>query len=141
MPINEDALDDLSDIVGPELAGLVHCSPSPPSLIQPVKTVFSTSQSSSVNNPTSTMALTPPSSSSPDMPPDISDLKSSDLLQTLSAVIDIDKMFADFQADQQQQINDHQQVRQTHIKKGGLRLAMLLLNKKTLEKFFKRKVW
>ena len=41
-----------------------------------------------------------------DMPSDISDLKSSDLIQTLSAVIDIDKMFVDFQSEQpnQQQV-------------------------------------
>ena len=42
------------------------------------------------------------SSSSSFMSPDISDLRSSDLLTNLSGIIDIDKMFADFQADQHQ---------------------------------------
>ena len=36
------------------------------------------------------------------MSPDISDLRSSDLLTNLSGIIDIDKMFADFQNDQHQ---------------------------------------
>ena len=85
MPMtDEDSLDDLSDIVGPELAGLV----STP-VMQPVKTTV-TSQATFTS----------------DMPPDISDLRSSDLLQTLSGVIDIDKVFADIQAEQTQQQHD-----------------------------------
>jgi hypothetical protein len=78
---DEDSLDDLSDIVGPELAGLVSAP-----VMQPVKTTV-TSQATFTS----------------DMPPDISDLRSSDLLQTLSGVIDIDKVFADIQAEQQHQ--------------------------------------
>jgi hypothetical protein len=86
MPMtDEDSLDDLSDIVGPELAGLVNAP-----VMQPVKTTV-TSQASFTS----------------DMPPDISDLRSSDLLQTLSGVIDIDKVFADIQAEQHQQQRQH----------------------------------
>ena len=36
------------------------------------------------------------------MPADISDLRSSDLLQTLPGMIDIDRIFADFQANGEQ---------------------------------------
>ena len=128
--MTEESLDDLSDIVGPELADLVNCTnvvnppkPSPPSL---VKALFNGNQHnggnsilgnglscnsmpnlSSVNLPNhspdsgnSTSSST--SSSSSFMSPDISDLRSSDLLTNLSGIIDIDKMFADFQADQHQ---------------------------------------
>ena len=83
MPMtDEDSLDDLSDIVGPELAGLVNA----PVTMQPVKS-----------------SVTSQASFTSDMPADISDLRSSDLLQTLSGVIDIDKVFADIQAEQQNQ--------------------------------------
>ena len=129
-------MDDLSDIVGPELADLVNCTnvvnppkPSPPSL---VKTLFTSSNASSQNNQqhvlgssilgnglscnslpnlsSVTLSHHSPdsgnstsssaSSSSSFMSPDISDLRSTDLLTNLSGIIDIDKMFADFQADQ-----------------------------------------
>ena len=83
---DEDSLDDLSDIVGPELAGLVNA----PVAMQPVKT-----------------SVTSQASFTSDMPADISDLRSSDLLQTLSGVIDIDKVFADIQAEQQHQQQQH----------------------------------
>ena len=87
MPMtDEDSLDDLSDIVGPELAGLVNA----PVTMQPVKT-----------------SVTSQASFTSDMPPDISDLRSSDLLQTLSGVIDIDKVFADIQAEQHHQQQQH----------------------------------
>ena len=87
MPMtDEDSLDDLSDIVGPELAGLVNA----PVTMQPVKT-----------------SVTSQASFTSDMPADISDLRSSDLLQTLSGVIDIDKVFADIQAEQQHQQQQH----------------------------------
>ena len=70
-------LNHLTDLVGPELAGMV----SNPSVAQPVKHV-----------PTSVANST--SNSASDMPPDISDLRSQDLLSTLSGVgVDIDRMF------------------------------------------------
>ena len=141
LPLTEESLDDLSDIVGPELADLVNCTsvvnpprPSPPSL---VKALFTTSAATSHPNqenggtgmsssilgnglscngmpnlssvslpnhsPDSGNSTSSSSSSSSSfMSPDISDLRSSDLLSNLSGIIDIDKMFADFQADQHQ---------------------------------------
>jgi hypothetical protein len=70
-------LNHLTDLVGPELAGMV----SNPSVAQPVKHV-----------PTSVANST--SNSASDMPADISDLRSQDLLSTLSGVgVDIDRMF------------------------------------------------
>ena len=138
LPLTEESLDDLSDIVGPELADLVNCTnvvnppkPSPPSL---VKALFSStnnaaqnhhlqtggnpilSQGLSCNSMPNLSSVTVPnhspdsghstssstSSSSSFMSPDISDLRSSDLLTNLSGIIDIDKMFADFQNDQHQ---------------------------------------
>ena len=127
-------MDDLSDIVGHELADLVNCTnvvnppkPSPPSL---VKALFNGSSQNnhqngggsilgnglSCNSMPNLSSVTLPnhspdsgnstssstSSSSSFMSPDISDLRSSDLLTNLSGIIDIDKMFADFQADQHQ---------------------------------------
>ena len=134
MPLTEESLDDLSDIVGPELADLVNCTnvvnppkPSPPSLVKalftstnnaaqnhhhqnggnPILSCNSMPNLSSVTLPNhspdsghSTSSST--SSSSSFMSPNISDLRSSDLLTNLSGIIDIDKMFADFQADQHQ---------------------------------------
>ena len=127
-------MDDLSDIVGPELADLVNCTSvnpprqSPPSSL--VKAIFATGSGASQTNqqnggsnmPASIIGngiscngmqnlssanhspdsgnSTSSSSSSTFMSPDISDLRSSDLLTNLSGIIDIDKMFADFQADQ-----------------------------------------
>ena len=85
----EESLEDLNnldDFVGTELAGMV----SNPSIAQPVKNV-----------PTS-VTTSATSSNASDMPSDISDLRSSDLLQSLSGV-DIDRMFADFQAEANQQ--------------------------------------
>ena len=138
LPLTEESLDDLSDIVGPELADLVNCTsvvnppkPSPPSL---VKALFTSSAAAShphqhngmsasvigngltCNSMPNLSSVTLPnhspdsgnstssssSSSSSFMSPDISDLRSSDLLTNLSGIIDIDKMFADFQADQHQ---------------------------------------
>ena len=138
MPLTEESLDDLSDIVGPELADLVNCTnvvnpprPSPPSL---VKALFSNgnmaAQQTQQNGGNSIMgngmscnsmpnlssvalgnhspdsghstSSSSSSTSSSFMSPDISDLRSSDLLSNLSGIIDIDKMFADFQADQHQ---------------------------------------
>ena len=138
LPLTEESLDDLSDIVGPELADLVNCTnvvnppkPSPPSL---VKSLFSSTNNAaqnhqqqnggnpilgnglSCNSMPNLSSVTLPnhspdsghstssstSSSSSFMSPDISDLRSSDLLTNLSGIIDIDKMFADFQADQHQ---------------------------------------
>ena len=90
---DEDSLDDLSDIVVPELAGLVSGAP----VMQPIKA-----------------SVTSQANFTSDMPPDISDLRSSDLLQTLSGVIDIDKVFADIQAEQ----NHHQQ--QQDVSKGRI---------------------
>ena len=128
LPLTEESLDDLSDIVGPELADLVNCTnvvnppkPSPPSL---VKALFNGNQQNgngllgnglSCNSMPNLSSVTLPNhspdsgnssssstSSSSFMSPDISDLRSSDLLTNLSGIIDIDKMFADFQADQHQ---------------------------------------
>jgi hypothetical protein len=71
-------LNHLTDLVGPELASNLLSNPS---IAQPVKHV-----------PTSVANST--SSSTSDMPPDISDLRSQDLLSTLSGVgVDIDRMF------------------------------------------------
>ena len=73
---SEESLTDLTDLVGPDIAamGMV----SNPAVAQPVKQITTS------NNSTSNSAS--------DMPSDISDLRSSDLLQNLSGV-DIDKMF------------------------------------------------
>ena len=125
MPLTEESLDDLSDIVGPELADLVNCTSvnpprqSPPSSL--VKAIFTNGSGASqvnqqnggsmIGNGVSCNGTLPnhspdsgnstsSSSSSTFMSPDISDLRSSDLLTNLSGIIDIDKMFADFQADQ-----------------------------------------
>eukprot|EP00095_Tigriopus_kingsejongensis_P005008 maker-scaffold139_size317827-snap-gene-0.21 protein:Tk05008 transcript:maker-scaffold139_size317827-snap-gene-0.21-mRNA-1 annotation:"---NA---" len=76
MPMSEDSLEDLSELVGPELANLVHGS------VQPVKVSTSSANSTPLT----------------DMPADISDLRSSDLLQTFPD-IDIDRIFAEFQAE------------------------------------------
>jgi len=71
-------LNQLTDLVGPELATSMLSNPS---IAQPVK-----HDSTSVHNSTSRSAS--------DMPPDISDLRSQDLLSTLSGVgVDIDRMF------------------------------------------------
>ena len=71
-----EELNQLTDLVGPELAmGMV----SNPAVAQPVKQI-------------TTSVATSTSNSASDMPSDISDLRSSDLLQNLSGV-DIDKMF------------------------------------------------
>ena len=71
-----EELNQLTDLVGPDIAmGMV----SNPAVAQPVKQI-----TTSVANSTSNSAS--------DMPSDISDLRSSDLLQNLSGV-DIDKMF------------------------------------------------
>ena len=68
--------ESLEDLIGPELAGMV----ANPSVAQRVKHV-----------PTS---ATSTSNSASDLPPDISDLRSQDLLSTLSGVgVDIDRMF------------------------------------------------
>ena len=97
--LNEESLDDLSEIVGPELANLVNgggaaattAGNALTTLQPPAKvTAGSTGQQQQGSGDGG----------------DLSDLKSSDLIQTLSAVIDIDKMFADFQSDNR----DHQQV-------------------------------
>lgn len=93
--MSEDSLEDLGELVGPELASLVNVQP-----VQPVKTTTTstlTNNSSNVNNVNSSNT-----GMSGDMPADISDLRSSDLLQTLPGMIDIDKIFADFQAEHQQ---------------------------------------
>ena len=88
----EDSLNDLNlDLVGSDLAGMV----SNPSIAQPVKNVPTSATTTSTSN------------SASDMPSDISDLRSSDLLQSLSGV-DIDRMFADFQAEANSQ-QQHQQ--------------------------------
>lgn len=81
-----DELNHLTELVGPELAGMV----TNPSVAQPVK------------NASTSSAATSSSSNASEMPSDISDLRSSDLLQSLSGV-DIDRMFADFQAEHNQQ--------------------------------------
>jgi hypothetical protein len=90
-PLGQDEdledLNHLTDLVGPELAGMV----SNPSIAQRVKTTITSSSTGSASNP----------SNNSDMPSDISDLSSSDLLQTLPGV-DIDRMFADLQAEQNQ---------------------------------------
>ena len=52
------------------------------------------------HSPDSGNSTSSSASSSSFMSPDISDLRSTDLLTNLSGIIDIDKMFADFQADQ-----------------------------------------
>ena len=71
-------LNHLTDLVGPELAVMV----SNPSVAQPVKHVSTSVVATSTSN------------SASDMPPDISDLRSQDLLSTLSGVgVDIDRMF------------------------------------------------
>ena len=67
-------MEDLNNLVDCELGGLVG-SPCQP---QPVK--------NAINNPDQ-------------MPADIRDLRSADLLQTIPGSIDIDKIFADFQAE------------------------------------------
>lgn len=77
----DESMEDfnhLTDLVGPELAGMV----SNPSVAQPVKHI-STSVATSTSNNASDMPLS-----------DISDLRSQDLLSTLSGVgVDIDRMF------------------------------------------------
>jgi hypothetical protein len=73
-------LNHLTDLVGPDI-NMGAMMVSNPSVAQPVKHV-STSVSTSTSN------------SASDMPPDISDLRSQDLLSTLSGVgVDIDRMF------------------------------------------------
>ena len=63
----------------------------------------SSSSSSSPSPPSSSKASSPSAVDAPsDMPADISDLRSSDLLQTLPGMIDIDRIFADFQAGAEQ---------------------------------------
>ena len=85
-----DDLNNLTDLVGSDL-GMV----SNPSVAQPVKNVPTSVSTSTTSNNAS------------DMPSDISDLRSSDLLQSLSGV-DIDRMFADFQAEANR---EHHEVR------------------------------
>ena len=96
--MTEESLDDLSEIVGPELANLVNgggaaatTAGNALTTLQPPAKVTAGSTGQQQGNVEGG---------------DLSDLKSSDLIQTLSAVIDIDKMFADFQSDHR----DHQQV-------------------------------
>ena len=89
-----DDLNNLTDLVGSDL-GMV----SNPSVAQPVKNVPTSVSTSTTSNNAS------------DMPSDISDLRSSDLLQSLSGV-DIDRMFADFQAEANR---EHHEVRMTAI--------------------------
>ena len=88
----EESLDDLNNLdFGSDLAGMV----SNPSIAQPVKNVPTSATTTSTSN------------SASDMPSDISDLRSSDLLQSLSGV-DIDRMFADFQAEASNQQQNQQ---------------------------------
>lgn len=69
--------DTLEDLIGPELAGMV----ANPSVAQPVKNVPIPGSNSASN-------------SASEMSSDISDLRSQDLLSTLSGVgVDIDRMF------------------------------------------------
>lgn len=77
MPMSEDSLEDLTELVGPELANLVHGN-----VHHPIKVTTSSSNSTPFS----------------DMPADISDLRSSDLLPTFPD-IDIDRIFAEFQAE------------------------------------------
>ena len=94
MSIGDDSLSDLSDLVGPELASLVN--PAKATQVTPPTTGVTTTAAASTSTGTATT-----SSTLSDMPADISDLRSSDLLQTLPGMIDIDRIFADFQAEHQ----------------------------------------
>ena len=94
----EDSLEDLSDVVGDELA----------SLDKETKTSKQQQQQGGRNggsngagsNGNSSSSGGSSSSSSPDIPADISDLRSSDLLQTQPWMqLDIDRIFADVQQD------------------------------------------
>ncbi len=76
----DENLGDLTDLVGPELAGMV----GNPAIAQPVKTSYSTS-----------------TGTNPGMPSDISDLRSVDLFNSSLSGVDIDRMFEDFQAEQE----------------------------------------
>jgi hypothetical protein len=99
LQVTEDNLDDLSDMVGPELANLMNAPAAIAVKVTHATTITSTSSCSS-----STASSSSSSGGLSDMPADISDLRSSDLLQSLPGMIDIDRIFADFQAEQQQQV-------------------------------------
>ena len=90
MPSGDDSLEDLSDLVGPELAGLVIPGSSSSS--------SSAVTSSSVSTVTTAGAKSAGNSNGGGEMSDLSDLKSSDLLPTLPGMLDIDRIFADFQA-------------------------------------------
>ena len=100
--MTEESLDDLSEIVGPELANLVNGGGGA------AATTAGNNALTTLQPPAKvTAGSTGQQQQGSGEGGDLSDLKSSDLIQTLSAVIDIDKMFADFQSDHR----DHQQVR------------------------------
>ena len=97
--MTEESLDDLSEIVGPELANLVNCGGGGGA--GGIAAAAAAGNSLTTLQPVKAAAAAGPSAQQQDG--DLSDLKSSDLIQTLSAVIDIDKMFADFQTDHRDQ--------------------------------------
>ena len=94
MPSGDDSLEDLSDLVGPELAGLVIPSSSSSSSGSSSTAVTS----GSVCTVTTAGAKSAGNSNGGGDMSDLSDLKSSDLLPTLPGMLDIDRIFADFQA-------------------------------------------
>ena len=105
---NEDSLEDLSDLVGPELASLVHQPKAVP--VSTTTTTTTSSSSNSSSSPSSSSSSSNNNSSggnSNEMPADISDLRSSDLLPTLPGMLDIDRFFADFQAGEHNGNNNH----------------------------------
>ena len=102
-------MDDLSDLVGPELASLVNSSNNNNNnnSSTPSKTsgTAAAAGSSAGGGGGSASGGSGSQAAGGDMPSDISDLRSSDLLQC-QGLIDIDRIFADFQN------NEHtQQVR------------------------------
>lgn len=105
LPMTEESLDDLSEIVGPELANLVNCGGGGGGG-GAARAAAAAAAAAAAGGGNSLVTLQPvvktaaASSTAGHQQHegggDLSDLKSSDLIQTLSAVIDIDKMFADF---------------------------------------------